>query len=274
MQEPNRGNSGTPVGLIVAGVLIVAVGVLVVIGSLTVLQLPEAVTEQAERINRLYLWTLGIAMVIYFGVTAGIIWAVFRYRRRGPELPPQIHGSSALEFGWTAVPAIILIGLFIPSLLLVIDLKTPPPPDQIDLEVEAIGHQWWWEFAYPASGVRIQTTPPNYDALEPPRLVVPVGQTVRVTVRSTDVIHSFYAPQFLYKIQAIPGNINQLHFTVTKAGTYHGQCYQFCGLRHSDMIFVIEAMEPADFQRWLSQQRALQGLPVDDELATTGVGGN
>lgn len=274
MQQPNRANRDTPIGLIVAGILIVVLGVLVVVSSLTVFQLPEAVTEQAERINRLYLWTLGISMIVYFGVTAGIIWAIFRYRRRGSELPAQIHGSSALEIGWTAVPALILIGLFIPSLLLVIDLKTPPAAGDIDLEVEAIGHQWWWEFAYPDTGVRVQTTPPNYDALEPPVLVVPVGQTVRVTVRSTDVIHSFYAPHFLYKIQAIPGNVNQLHFTVTKAGTYYGQCYQFCGLRHSDMLFYIEAMEPADFQRWLNQQRALQGLLTEEELASIGAGGN
>jgi cytochrome c oxidase subunit II len=267
MQQPDRGSRQAPFGLIIAGILVVMLGVAVLVGSLTVLQLPEAVTEQAQRINTLYLWTLGISMIIYFGVSAAIIWAIFRYRRRGPELPPQIHGSAAFEMGWTIIPVIILVALFIPSLLLVIDLKTPPAAAEIDLEVEAIGHQWWWEFSYPESGVRVQQTPPNYDALQPPVLVVPVGQTVRVIVRATDVIHSFYAPKFLYKIQAIPGNINELHFTVTKPGTYYGQCYQFCGLRHSDMIFYIEAVEPSEFQRWLSQQRALQGLATDDELA-------
>jgi cytochrome c oxidase subunit II len=272
MQQPTSGRREIASGTIIALALIVAVGILVVVGSLTVLQFDEPVTEQAERINRLYLVTLAISMVVYFGVTAAIIWAIFRYKRRGPELPAQIHGSSAFEIGWTAVPVLILVGLFIPSLILLIDLKTPPEPGAADLEIEAIGHQWWWEFSYPDAGVRVQTTPPNYDDLVPPVMVVPVGQTVRVIVRSVDVIHSFYAPQFLYKIQAIPGNLNELHFTVTKPGRYYGQCYQFCGLRHSDMIFYIEAVEPADFQRWLNQQRALQGLATEDELAKTSGG--
>jgi cytochrome c oxidase subunit 2 len=108
----------------------------------------------------------------------------------------------------------------------------------------------------------VQQLPPNYENLVPPTIVVPVGQTVRMKVRSTDVVHSFYAPHFLYKIQAIPGNVNELHFTVKKAGVYTGQCYQFCGLRHADMLFVIDAREPAEYQRWLSEQRAAQGLPA------------
>ena len=86
-------------------------------------------------------------------------------------------------------------------------------------------------------------------------------------MRSTDVVHSFYAPQFLYKIQAIPGNINQMHFKVQKEGTYYGQCYQFCGLRHSDMLFTIDARSPSEFQSWLSEQRRAQGLDATPDRA-------
>jgi cytochrome c oxidase subunit 2 len=260
MTQPPAANRGPSASIAIAALLILILAVVVLVSAFTVLQLPNPVTEQAEDIHLLYQPVLAVSLVIYFGVTAGIIFAMFRYKRRGPEIPEQIHGSSILEFTWTAIPVAILVALFIPGLLLVLDLKTPPPAGEVDVEIEAVGHQWWWEFMYPESGVRVQATPPDYENLEPPHLVVPVGQTILVRVRSTDVIHSFYAPHTLYKIQAIPGNINVMHFTVKKAGVYHGQCYQFCGLRHSDMLFVLDAREPADYQRWLQETRRAQGL--------------
>jgi len=263
MRDRQGGGSRPPASLLVAGGLIAILAVVVVVASLTVLQLPDPVTEQARRTNNLYQVTLAISMIVFFGVTAGIIWAVFRYRRTGPELPEQVHGNNALEVGWTLVPVLILIGLFIPSFILVLDLKTPPAQAELAsgnvLVVEAIGHQWWWEFDYPAEGIKVQPTPPNYDNFAPPTMVIPVGQTILVKVRSTDVVHSFYAPNLLYKIQAIPGNVNEFHFKVEKPGSFSGQCYQFCGLRHSDMRFVIEAVEPAAYQRWVAEQKQKQG---------------
>jgi cytochrome c oxidase subunit 2 len=202
---------------------------------------------------------MGISLVVYIGVTCAIIYAVFRYKRRGPEIPEQIHGSSVLEVSWTVVPIIILVGLFIPSVLLVSDLKTPPDEEDVFLTVEAVGHQWWWEFIYP-DGTRVQATPPNYDDLEPPALVVPTDKNIVIEVRSTDVVHSFYAPQTLYKIQAIPGTVNKMHLNVTEEGVYYGQCYQFCGLRHSDMLFVLDARSEADYNQWLREQQQAQGI--------------
>jgi cytochrome c oxidase subunit II len=262
--------SGRPSGsTIIAGIIILILGIVVVVAGLTVFQFREPITEQAHRTNNLYIPTLIISGIVYFGVTAGIIWAVFRYRRRSADdMPDQIHGSSLLEVTWTVIPIIILVALFIPSLILVMDLKTPPKDSEIEIEVEAVGHQWWWEFIYPDEGIRVQQTPPNYDNLTPPALVVPVDKVVRIKVRSTDVIHSFYAPQTLYKIQAIPGNVNQLHFKVEKEGTYHGQCYQFCGLRHSNMLFVLDARSEDDYEDWLRETKAAQGLPPADRAVT------
>ena len=164
-------------------------------------------------------------------------------------MPEQIHGSSALEFTWTVIPILILVALFIPSLILVLDLKTPPADDEVDVTVEAIGHQWWWEFNYPDDGIRVQPTPPNYDDLTPPRSSCRSARRSCIKVRSTDVIHSFSAPHTLYKIQAIPGNVNQMHFKAEKIGVYTGQCYQFCGLRHSDMRFVLDARSRGRLRR-------------------------
>jgi cytochrome c oxidase subunit 2 len=255
--------------MMIAGVLILGLLVLTVASGFLVFQLPDPITSQAERINNLYIPVLIISGIVYFGVTAGIIYAMFRYKRRAAdEMPEQIHGSSILEVTWTVIPIIILVALFIPALILVIDLKSPPSDSEIDIEIEAVGHQWWWEFIYPDAGVRVQQTPPNYDDLTPPALVVPVGQTVRIRVRSTDVIHSFYAPHTLYKIQAVPGNVNQMHFTVEKEGVYYGQCYQFCGLRHSDMLFVLDARSQEDYDDWLDEERARQGVPPKDTAIT------
>lgn len=243
---------------VVALALIGLLAVVTVVAAVTVFQLPEAVTEQGKRTTALYQATLAISFVVFFGVTAGILWAIFRYRRRGQEMPEQVHGSSRLEVLWTVVPVIVLVALFIPSLILVLDFKTPPSEAAVDLTVEVVGHQWWWEFIYPEEGIRIQSTPPDYEDLTPPSLVVPVNRTILLKVRSTDVVHSFYAPNTLYKIQAIPGTVNSMSFKAEKIGTYTGQCYQFCGLRHSDMLFVLDVRSESDYQRWLSDVKRAQ----------------
>jgi cytochrome c oxidase subunit II len=251
------------VSTLIALALIAILAVVTVFGAITVFQLPEPVTEQANRTNLLYQPVLIISFIIFFGVSAGLIWAIFRYRRTDNQMiPEQVHGSSVLEATWTIIPVIILVALFIPALILVIDLKTPPSEDEADVVVEAVGHQWWWEFIYPDDGIRIQQTPPNYDLVfnQPPTLVLPVDQHVLIRVRSTDVIHSFSAPNTLYKIQAIPGVVNLMHLKFEKTGTYWGQCYQFCGLRHSDMVFQIEVMEQADYNTWLREEQAAQGV--------------
>jgi len=269
MIEPPAVRGRPPISLIIAVVLIVALAALIILGALTAFQLPSPVTAEGKKIKTLYQATLAISFIVYFLVTAGIIWAIFRYRRRGPEIPVQVHGSSLLEITWTVIPILILVGLFIPAVVLVIDLKTPPAAGETDLTVEAIGHQWWWEFDYPDQKIKVQATPPNYEDLDPPRLVVPVGKNVVIRVRSTDVVHSFYAPHALYKMQAIPGNVNEMHLKVEKAGEYHGQCYQFCGHRHSDMLCILDARDEAGYQQWVTQTQRTQGVtpPADQALS-------
>jgi cytochrome c oxidase subunit 2 len=249
-----------PARIIIALAVIVLLGVFTVIGAVTVLQLPDPVTEQADDTFLLYQPVLAVSLVVFFAVTSGIIWAMARYKRQSEdeELPVQVHGSSVLEATWTIIPIIILVALFIPSLILVLDLKDPP--ENPDVEIDAVGHQWWWEFRYPNDGVVVQATPPNYDDLDPPTLVLPVGATVVIHLSSTDVVHSFSAPQTLYKLQAIPGNINTMHLEFNETGVFTGQCYQFCGVRHSDMRFLIDVREQADYDAWLSETQAAQGV--------------
>jgi cytochrome c oxidase subunit 2 len=267
MTQPPAERRRPPVSTLIALGIIIILAVVTVVGAVTVFQLPDPATDQGQRTHNLYQPVLAISFIVFFGVTSGIIWAIFRYRRRSEdEMPEQIHGSSILEATWTIVPIIILVALFVPALILVLDLKTPP--DDPDLTVEAIGHQWWWEFTYPDDGVTVQATPPNYDNLEPPRLVLPVDKDVVIRVRSTDVVHSFSAPHTLYKIQAIPGNINQMHLKFKETGEFTGQCYQFCGLRHADMLFIIEVKSQADYEAWLSETQAAQGVKPADLAAS------
>src|SRR3990172_285479 len=251
MTQPRAARPRPSASTVIAVALILILAVVTVVSAVTVFQLPDPVTEQADRTNLLYQPVLAVSFLVFFGVTAGIIWAMFRYRRTGPELPEQVHGSDKLEMAWTIIPIIILVALFIPGLILLLDLKNQPSEAEADLVVEG------------------ESMPPNYDDLTPPALVVPVGKTVLLRVRSTDVIHSFYAPNTLYKIQAVPGNVNSMHFKVKAedVGVYSGQCYQFCGLRHSDMRFVLDARAPDDYDRWLSETSRAQGLPAPNGLA-------
>ncbi len=276
MNQPRVGRERPSASTLIAAALILFLAVVVVVSAVTVFQLPDPVTAQAKRTDILYQPVLAVSFIVYFLVTAGIIWAIFRYRRRDSnEMPAQIHGSSTIEMGGVLVSVLILIPLFVWSLVLVLNLKTPPDSGDVDLKVEAVGHQWWWQFNYPDDGISIQQTPPNYEDLTPPRLVVPVGKTVQVFVRSTDVIHSFYAPRTLYKVQAIPGNVNQMHFKAEKVGTYTGQCYQFCGLRHSDMRFVLEVKSESDYQRWLSDTKKAQGVTSpSNQVSNTSTSGS
>ncbi len=252
-----------PLRTLVALALIVILGVVTVVAGLTVMQLPDPVTTQGQDIWNLYQPVMVISLIVFFGVTSGIIWAVFRYKRQSDdEIPEQVHGSSILEATWTIIPIIILVALFIPALMLVIDLKTPP--DDPDVTVEAIGHQWWWEFGYPDEGLKVQATPPDYENLDPPRLVLPVDEDILIRVRSIDVVHSFSAPQTLYKIQAIPGNVNLMHLRFNETGVFTGQCYQFCGVRHSDMHFVFEIVTRDEYDDWVAETQAAQGVKPAD----------
>ncbi len=268
MTQPPEGSRKPSGSTLIAGLLILILAVVTVVGAVTVFQLPNSITKAGDDVVILYQATLAISFFVFFIVASGIIWAVFRYRRRGPEMPEQIHGSTGLELAWTIVPIIILVALFIPSYILVLDIKTPPKDNEIGLTVEAVGHQWWWEFIYPDDGIKIQPLPPNYDDLTPPTLVLPVDTVIVIDVRSTDVIHSFAVPSTLYKVHAVPGTINRMHLTFTETGTFTGQCFQFCGLRHSDMLFVLEVLSQEDYDEWLATTKLAQGISLESGSTT------
>jgi len=209
---------------------------------------PEPMTTQAEEVRTLFLIIFGLGALVFVGVEGFLIYAVFRYRRRDDRLPAQHHGNTKVEIVWTIIPTVIVLILFVTSMFTLgsISARSDNP---VVIEVE--GFQWQWTFRY-ENGYAV-----TGNFIEPPVLVVPAGEPVRLKLISRDVIHSFFVPAFLIKTDVVPfgqGQApNELEFTVTIPGTYRGQCAEFCGLLHASMTFTVQAMAPADFDAWLTE---------------------
>jgi cytochrome c oxidase subunit 2 len=207
---------------------------------------PESVTEQGQAIYNLYSLFLYIAAVVFVVVSGLVIWSVVRYRRRDDELPTQTHGNNRLELIWTAIPTVIVLVLFVFTIQA--QNEVLDSPGEADVNVTATAFQWSWRFTYEGTGAEVVGGPETI-----PELVVPVGQRVRVKLVSVDVVHSFYVPQTLFKRQAIPGVTNEFDLTFEKTGLFHGQCTQFCGLQHTDMVFRVRVVTQGEYQSWLAE---------------------
>jgi len=211
---------------------------------------PRGSSVQGQKIASLYhlmFWiAIGVAAVVY-GL---ILWSVIRYRRRSEELPKQTRYHIPLEITYTVIPILIVLGLFVATYHTEKQVDRVSSDPQVSINVA--GFRWQWRFSYPAFGIHIVGTPTTF-----PTMVVPVGETVQITLRADDVIHAFFVPDFLFKRDAIPGVTNVFDFTVPKAGVFPGECAEFCGLDHADMVFYVKAVSPAQFNRWVTQQQGL-----------------
>jgi cytochrome c oxidase subunit 2 len=209
--------------------------------------LPAAATTEGHDVERLYTVFLAIAAVVWFIVTGLATFAILRYRRRGSDtaLPVQTRGNTRLELAWTAIPTITILGLFGLTLVALdtVDVRRASSPT----EITVTAFRWGWTFEYPASGVTVS------GLREPgPEVAVPVGEPIRVNLHANDVIHAFFVPEFLFKRDAVPGQQNSFEFTVEDAGTYRGQCAEFCGAFHARMPFTVVAMPRSEFDAWLA----------------------
>jgi cytochrome c oxidase subunit 2 len=266
MTMPRRSRTSPALVLLVAAVIAVAVflGILALRGPDIVAQLdhvwasffpPVATTVQGGEIRNLYDIVFGIAVVIFLLVEGLIIWTVVRYRRKPSqvELPPQTHGNNLLEITWTLIPTIIVAGLFVLSWQTLNDVDKSNVV-ATDVRVRALAARYQWTFEYlTADGQQVE-----FKQLAP-ELVVPAGQTIHLDLRSSDVIHAFYVPQFLFKRDVIPGKDNSFDFKVDSqfAGqSFHGQCAELCGTYHWTMQFTVKALAPAEFETWLQSQIA------------------
>ena len=220
---------------------------------------PEPMTTEAEQFRTLFLVIFALGALVFVGVEGFLIYAVVRYRRRDDRLPVQHHGNRKVEIVWTVIPTVIVMILFVTSMVTLANTSARSDSPGAVIEVEAF--QWQWTFRYVDTGYTVTGTSAN-----PPVMVVPVGEPVRLKLISDDVIHSFYVPAFLVKKDVIPFGqgqaANELEFTVTTPGTYRGQCAEFCGLLHAGMTFRVEAVAPADFDAWLANAGTATPTPA------------
>ena len=211
---------------------------------------PES--DAARVIHGVYSLVTWIDVGIFLFVSVLLLYAIIRYRHRGDETAPpkQVHGHSMLEVVWTLVPAVILIFIAVPTWSGIFEANRIPTENAI--EIEAIGHQWWWEFKYAEAGVVTAN-----------EMHVPVGRPIVVKTFSTDVIHSFWLPRLAGKIDSLPGQKNTIWFTPDKTGIYFGQCAEFCGTSHANMRFRVIVDTPQDYAQWLASTK----LPPVPEAA-------
>jgi cytochrome c oxidase subunit 2 len=210
---------------------------------------PDPATRQGRDVVDLWRTEFWIAAALGALVLALIGWCIVRYRRRPDDdgtLPVQRAGSIPLEVFYTAVPVLIVAGLFVYNLVLSRDVDKRRTPD---VTIDVTGFQWQWRFEYPDDGVTVVG-----DIRRIPTMVMPAGRTVRLNLKPADVIHSFFVPGFLMKRDVVPGLENTIILQPTKTGTYLGHCAEFCGLDHARMNFDVRIVTPDEYESWLRQQ--------------------
>ncbi|HYU38709.1 MAG TPA: cytochrome c oxidase subunit II [Acidimicrobiia bacterium] len=212
----------------------------------------------ADKIDSLFTPVFWVAVAVGVLVLSAVVVFALRYRYRAGknDNPKQIHGSTPLEIGWTIVPALILAVIAVPTVKTIFDLHKEPGGEV--LNVTAIGKQWWWEFKYPKQKV-----------VTADELVIPAGRPVRVNLTACDeslpnkcnVIHSFWVPELAGKQDVIPNRKQFTTIEANKPGTFLGQCAEYCGLSHANMRFRVIAVEPSEFDRWITDQQRGPAVP-------------
>ena len=213
--------------------------------------LPDAVTTTAPQIDRLFYLVLGITGAAFLLVQLTLVVFLVRYRHQPGRRAAYTHGNTAVEIIWTVIPAIILAGLLIQSQRVWATVRGTPPP--ADLEVEITAEQFAWNVRYAGADGTFGTAD---DIATINQLHLPLHQTVLFHIKSKDVIHSFFVPQFRMKQDAVPGLTTRMWVQATKAGSYEIACAELCGLGHYRMRGFL-TIEPAEaFQAWLAQTKA------------------
>ena len=216
------------------------------------------VSAPAAAIRELW-WLLGGISGGILLVVGGVLWwCATRFRARPGEdrEPPQVYGSDRIEFAWTIVPILIVFVLFLATARTIYDVQAMVPPADA-LEVTLVGHQWWWEIRYPGLGVV------TANELHVPASVPGARRPTFLTLESADVIHSFWVPQLAGKTDVVPARSNRTWIEPTEVGTFLGQCAEFCGTQHANMLLRVVVESPADFARWVESQR----LPTVDDAS-------
>ena len=211
---------------------------------------------ESRRVSGVWWLMFSMAAVVYVVVAAFIVIAIVRGRRGTTERKAP-KDDTFIWLGGIVAPVIILAVLAVVTVNTTEALRTASSGE---LRVAVVGKRWWWDVTYPdVAGVRTAN-----------EIHIPVGRTVDIELTSDNVIHSFWVPQLAGKVDTIPGQTNHLRLTAEQAGTYRGECAEYCGIEHAHMNFLVIAESPADFDRWLARRSSGAGLTPTSDLAAQG----
>ncbi|HUI06437.1 MAG TPA: cytochrome c oxidase subunit II [Verrucomicrobiae bacterium] len=209
---------------------------------------PAEASTVAGQVDALFFFLVAVSGFFAALIFALIAYFAVKYRRRpGNENPPATKTVMTLEVLWTAIPAGLTVVIFFWGARLFFNIYTPPPNA---LNVAVVAKQWMWKFQHPEGQREID------------ELHVPVGQPIKLTMISEDVIHDLFVPAFRVKRDVLPGRYSTVWFQATRPGTYHLFCGQYCGTAHSLMTGWVYVMNPVDYERWLSGEGANEPLAV------------
>ena len=206
----------------------------------------EPVTAQGHHTLGLWKGFFITAAVVGALVLGLIAYVLIRFRRRGVDIPSQRDANIPLEIVYTMTPILIVVVLF--AFSVAVEHKVNRKVARPDLVVNVTGFQWGWQFEYPDQHVTITGTANT----TPPQLVLPVGRTSRLVLRTQDVNHSLWVPQFLVKRDMIAGVDNAIDVKPDRVGTYEGKCAEYCSLDHWRMIFDVRVVPPEEFDQALA----------------------
>ncbi len=236
-------------------------------------------SPSTESIRELFVFvtvTGGFILAIVWGVLFYSLWK-FRWRKSAASFaeanaiqePPQVYGSMPIEIAWTVAPGLVV---FLLTLVIVrTELEVAVKPDRQPvgakiLNVTVIGHQWWWEYILDDdAGQPLQVVTAN--ELHVPVSTPETPRPIYLTLQSADVCHSFWVPRLAGKTDLIPGRVNRMWFQTDKPGVYLGQCAEYCGTQHANMLLRVTVVSEADFAAWLANE---QKPAVDDAAQAEG----
>jgi cytochrome c oxidase subunit II len=207
--------------------------------------IPPALVDTRHEYDHLFSIYVPIALGVFAIILLAVAFAVLRYRRRAPEAAATWHEHNPLEGAYAGLLVLVVAFLLYLTFTAEHRVDTVSARQRPSLTVDVTGTKWEWQFEYPAYGITQRSGTVGNQPL-----VVPTDQPIRFNLVSTDVIHAFWIPELRYKHDLIPGSTQTVTVVFSRVGTFRGQCAEFCGLRHADMTFTVDAVDPARFAAW------------------------
>lgn len=226
-----------------------------------------------EELHKFHDFLLYISTAIVLFVAGLLAFVCIRFNARNNPVPAKFSHNVLIEIIWTVIPIIILVIIAVPSFRILRHAEKIP---QADLTIKVVGYQWYWHYIYPDhNDIEFDSVMISDENLKPDqkrlldvdnRIVIPENATVRFLITAGDVIHSFAVPSLGFKIDAVPGRVNETWTRVAKKGVYYGQCSELCGINHGFMPIAIEVVSKEDFDNWIASKNKVAANGENQKL--------